>query len=130
MANLANYKEYLLKVTPFSEPKIATGKEAIATMLSRIILLEPGTNPLHPTMGVGLVSKYRFLDSEDKKLRLKTDISKQVEMFLPQYQLIDVDLEYNQDKTVDIKIIIDDALFIYDSSEIIPITLSNIISNK
>lgn len=129
MANLYNYKEYLLKVTPFSEPKIATGKEAIATMLSRIILLEPGTNPLHPTMGVGLVSKYRFLDSEDKKLRLMSDIRKQVETFIPEYQIIDVDLEYNSDKTVDIKIIIDDTLFIYDSSEIIPISLSNIMES-
>lgn len=129
MANLANYKEYLLKVTPFSEPKVATGREAIATMLSRIILLEPGTNPLHPTMGVGLVSKYRFLDSEDKKMRLKNDISKQVETFLPEYQLIEVDLEYSSDKTVDIKIMIDDAIFIYDSSEIIPISLSNIIAS-
>lgn len=129
MANLANYKEYLLKVTPFSEPKVATGREAIATMLSRIILLEPGTNPLHPTMGVGLVSKYRFLDSEDKKMKLKNDISKQVETFLPEYQLIEVDLEYSSDKTVDIKIMIDDAIFIYDSSEIIPISLSNIIAS-
>ena len=129
MANLANYKEYLLKVTPFSEPKVATGREAIATMLSRIILLEPGTNPLHPTMGVGLVSKYRFLDSEDKKMRLKNDISKQVETFLPEYQLLEVDLEYSSDKTVDIKIMIDDAIFIYDSSEIIPISLSNIIAS-
>ena len=129
MANLANYKEYLLKVTPFSEPKVATGTEAIATMLSRIILLEPGTNPLHPTMGVGLVSKYRFLDSEDKKLKLTTDIRRQVETFLPEYQLIDVELEYSSDKTVDIKIMIDETIFIYDSSKIIPISLSNIIES-
>lgn len=123
------YKEYLLSTTSFNEPKIVTGKEAVATMISRIIMLEPGTNPLHPTMGVGLASKYRFLSSSTIETSLKNDISNQIEQFLPDYQLVNVELVYNEDKTVDINIQIDDTVYVYDSSESVPITLSTILNN-
>ena len=59
MAN-SEYREYLLDMNNFDQPEILKDKAAIAALLTRLILLEPGTNPLFPTMGVGLVSKYRY----------------------------------------------------------------------
>lgn len=128
MAN-STYKEYLLSTTAFKEPAIVTGKKAVATMISRIIMMEPGTNPLHPTMGVGLASKYRFLSSPTIETSLKNDIARQIEQFLPNYQLANVELVYNEDKTVDINIQVDDTVYIYDSSESVPITLSSILND-
>ena len=128
MAN-STYKEYLLSTTTFKEPAIVTGKKAVATMISRIIMMEPGTNPLHPTMGVGLASKYRFLSSPTIETSLKNDIARQIEQFLPNYQLANVELVYNEDKTVDINIQVDDTVYIYDSSESVPITLSSILND-
>ena len=71
------YKEYVLSTNSFKKPKVLTGKTAIATLLVRIILLEPGTDPLQPEMGVGLVSKYRFLNGP-LEVDLKNDIKSQV----------------------------------------------------
>ena len=56
MANSnSTYREYLLSMDNFGRSKILTDEEAIAALLTRLILLEPGTNPLMPAMGVGIV---------------------------------------------------------------------------
>ena len=57
MAENSTYRDYLLDVNNFEMPKIFNDQQAIAALLTRLILLEPGTNPLFPTMGVGLVSR-------------------------------------------------------------------------
>ena len=45
------FKEYLLSVNNFNEPAALEGKQAIGLLLVRLILMEPGTDPLHPDMG-------------------------------------------------------------------------------
>ena len=52
-------REYLLSVTPLKRPKVLEGEEAIAMDLLRLILLNPGSDPLHPDMGVGIIN-YRY----------------------------------------------------------------------
>ena len=47
-------------------------------------------------------------------------------MFLPDADCTNVELIYNDDKTIDIEITIDDDIFVYKSSEMIPITLQTI----
>lgn len=123
-----NYKEYVLSVDSFKQPKIINDRDAIGLLLTRLILMEPGTNPLHPTMGVGIISKYRFLSSQDMERNLKSDISNQIQTFCPEFIATDVRLEYQQDKTVDIHIYIEDTIYVYDSSRIVPLTLSDIAS--
>ena len=119
------YREYLLDTDNFNKPMVLEDKQAIAALLTRLILLEPGTNPLFPTMGVGLVSKYRYL-FKDSESKLKDDIRNQISMFLPDADCTNVELIYNDDKTIDIEITIDDDIFVYKSSEMIPITLQTI----
>lgn len=118
----AIYREYLLDTNNFEEPRILTDQQAIAALLTRLILLEPGTNPLFPTMGVGLVSKYRYM-MQDKESALKNDIKNQIATFLPQANCTNVKLIYNSDKTIDIEITVDNTVFVYQSNKLIPIQL-------
>ena len=119
------YREYLLDADNFNKPMVLEDKQAIAALLTRLILLEPGTNPLFPTMGVGLVSKYRYL-FKDAEPKLKEDIRNQIATFLPEADCTNVNLVYNDDKTIDIEITVDDTVFVYQSSKMIPITLETI----
>ena len=118
-------REYLLDIDSFNKPRILGDQEAMASLLTRLLLLEPGTNPLFPEMGVGLVSKYRFLYPGDDS-QLKQDIRDQISMYLPEASMQEVNLIYNEDKTVNIEIDIDENQFIYDSSIMVPITLADI----
>lgn len=122
MEDQSTYRDYLLDINNFENPAILKDQEAIAALLTRLILLEPGTNPLFPTMGVGIVSNYRYM-MQDKEQELKDDIKNQIEMFLPEAECTNVNLVYNPDKTIDIEITVDDTVFVYQSSKLIPITL-------
>jgi len=119
------YREYLLDTNNFEQPRILEDQQAIAALLTRLILLEPGTNPLFPTMGVGLVSKYRYM-MQDKENQLKNDIKNQIATFLPQANCTNVNLIYNNDKTIDIEITVDNTVFVYQSSKLIPIQLQDL----
>lgn len=119
------YREYLLDTNNFEQPRILEDQQAIAALLTRLILLEPGTNPLFPTMGVGLVSKYRYM-MQDKENQLKNDIRDQIATFLPQANCTNVNLIYNNDKTIDIEITVDNTVFVYQSNKLIPIQLQDL----
>ena len=117
--------ECLLDVDPFGKPAVLTNEEAIALLLTRIIMMEPGTNPLCPTMGVGLVSNFRYKFPADDA-EIKRTISDQLATFLPDHQATKIEFIYNNNKTVDIKITVDNIDFIYDSAQLVPLTLSEV----
>ena len=48
--------EFSFSVDDFENPKTYKDAEAIATLLVRLLILEPGTFQSHPDMGVGLYS--------------------------------------------------------------------------
>ena len=81
--------EYAFNVDEFENPKVYSDTDAIAILLSRLLLLEPGLFQSHPEMGVGLVSKYRYQLS-DKLPDLTADFRKQIEKYLPQFQGVEV----------------------------------------
>lgn len=107
-------REYLLSVDEFSNPQVVEGKSAIALLLSRLILLEPGSDPLHPDMGVGL-RKYRFNSNKDNLQTLQSAIEKQVDTYLPSFQGSEVQLILNDDKTMNINITVGDTTYVYSS---------------
>lgn len=76
--------EFCMSVDDFLNPVVLKNEEAIATLLSRLILLEPGTIQSHPDMGVGIISRYRYSNVEEAR-KLKADIQQQVSKFLPDY---------------------------------------------
>ena len=84
-------KESTMTVNSFNEPLDYKNRDAIALLLLRLLLLEPGTNNSHPEMGVGIVSKYRFSMDDDLE-ELKTDIKNQIATYLPEFIVHNVDL--------------------------------------
>lgn len=76
-------KEYLLSTNVYLEPEIAKDADAYAILLVRLLLLEPGTNPLHPDMGVGIGPKYRFILDSDIPL-LQSRIQSQISTYMPE----------------------------------------------
>ena len=61
MANSGILKEYSMSVNDFNQPADAKGKKAIGVLLVRLLLMEKGTDPMRPDMGVGIVSRYRYM---------------------------------------------------------------------
>lgn len=124
-------KEYLLSTNEYMEPAVVKGSTAYAVLLTRLLLLQPGTNPLHPAMGVGLGPKYRFI-SEDDIPNLQTHIQEQIDTYLPTEFLsstkVLLTLKENS-KYLIITIIADDTKFVYDTENSnTPIELSDLIS--
>lgn len=120
-------REYLFSVNEFNEPAKLTEKAAIGLMLVRLIMMDPGSNPLHPTMGVG-IRKYRYGVNNTEELRKA--VQSQIETFLPCFQNARVAIIITPDKICNIEITINDVVYVYDSKVApIPITLENIKNN-
>ena len=124
-------KEYLLSTNEFLEPKVAEGSDAYGILLTRLLLLQPGTNPLHPAMGIGLGPKYRFI-SEDDMAMLQSRIQEQVNTYLPSDFMnvvkAYVELKPNS-KYLQITIFADDTKYVFDTEDSsTPIELSDLVS--
>lgn len=120
-------REYLLTTNKFKEPSVVTGSNAIGLLLMRLIMMEPGTDPLHPEMGVG-IGNYRY--TMDKEEDLRSRIESQISTYLPYFSDAIVSLVYCPDHTVNIEISMNDVTYVYDSSEApTPITLEDVTSN-
>ena len=76
--------EYFLGTNEFNRPTVYTDVDATYTLLIRLILLDPGTYPTHPKMGVGLVSRYRYAKESDLS-QLGIDIEEQIATYLPNF---------------------------------------------
>lgn len=109
-------QEMLLSVDSFKKPQVLEGKDAIGILLVRLIQLEPGTISSRPTMGVGLLSNYRYCD-EDKALELKDHIRDQISIFLPEYQGVQVAVQLNEGGQLIIEITIDGTLYKYETEQ-------------
>ncbi len=122
-------KEYLLTTNEFLVPDHVEGSDAYGLLLLRLLLLQPGQNPLHPAMGVGLGPKYRFITEDDMNM-LQDRVQDQINTYLPN-EFIDKTKVYMEIKpTHYLKIIIvaDDNSFVYDTEDSdTPIELSDLI---
>lgn len=106
-------REYTFGVDNYNKPNCVTGNNAIGTRLMELIMMEPGDDPLHPDMGVGLKT-FRFgINNLDK---LKERVESQIATYLPFYQNVNVTLIQTPDKICNIEIILGDTTYIYDSS--------------
>ena len=116
-------REYVLKTDEFKTPVVLENQQAIAILLMRLILLDPGSDPLHPDMGVG-IRRYRYAMGKEEELKQR--ISDQISQYLPCFPAGNVEFEITSDKLINIKITIDNTVYVYDSAEApIPITLED-----
>ena len=118
-------REYLMSVNKINEPIVERKQRAIALLLLRLILLDPGSDPLHPNMGVG-IRKYRFSVNTLEELRSR--ISDQISTYLPDFLASEINIVINSDRTCNVEITIDDTIYTYDSKTApVPITLTDMI---
>lgn len=121
----STYREYNLDVDEYHRPKMVIDNEAIAQRIVRLILLEPGTNPLHPEMGVGLVSHFRYILTSQLP-ELKRRIMSQISQWYPEGSGADIDFAIGNDHILRIKISLEDSVFTYDTSDGTAITVSDL----
>lgn len=110
---MVKQREYLFSVDEFNRPVVMTKQKAIALILVRLILLDPGSNPLHPDMGVG-IRQYRYTMNTLGKLRQR--VEDQIETYLPMYRGAKVSLDITPDKLCNIQIQVDDTMYVYESA--------------
>lgn len=109
--SLSNLREYTLSIDEFGKPKILTDNDAICIKLIEIGMLEPGTYPDHPYMGLGIRSRYRYTTDADLE-NLKTDYKNQVETYLPELKIADLNIYYGEnDLMIHINIQIDNVVY-------------------
>lgn len=117
-------REYSFSVDKFNKPVVVNDQVAIGTRLMELIMMEPGDDPLHPDMGVGLRTfRYGINNLEE----LRSRVQSQIETYLPFYQNVNIAIIQTPDKVCNIEISIGDMRFIYDSNNTSkPITLDDI----
>ena len=76
-------KEHVLGLNDFNMPRVFNENDSNYILLIRLILLEPGKFQSHPTMGIGIKSRYRFNNNEDFMDSLRSDLRNQINKFLP-----------------------------------------------
>lgn len=117
-------KEYLFSVDRFNKPEVVTKHRAVGLLLIRLILLDPGADPLHPDMGVG-IRRYRYAVGKLQELRNR--VEEQISTYLPCFPFTEVEIIQTPDHLCNIEITINEITYVYNSSEApVPISLEDI----
>lgn len=104
--------EYTMSVDEAKKPVILTGKDAVGSQLVQLLLLEPGTNPLFPNMGVGINNwMYSFAGDLNE---LKRTINSQISLFLPVYRGVPVQVYLDDNNNLKVDFEIDGTLYRYE----------------
>lgn len=101
---------HVLSLNDFNMPRVFKASDSAYVHLIYLILLEPGKYQSHPNMGVGLRSKYRHNNDDNFLTDLKSNITTQVNKYLP--ELIDVEVSLTQKNEI-LGIIIDTSTGTY-----------------
>ena len=107
---MQTFTDHLFTTSTFNKPLVIKDKDAILTLVCRLILLEPGTISIAPEAGVGLVSKYRYMNSETI-VDLEENIEDQINRFLPYFTQVDVNISLQENKILLIELDIDDSIY-------------------
>lgn len=107
----AKYTEHSLSVNEFGQPSVLTDQYAVPVKLIELLLLNPGTYPTKPDMGVGLIRNYRYTFMDNLQ-DLQTEIENQISTYLPEFTSVEVRL-YTEDPTKQllIGISVDDSAY-------------------
>lgn len=110
--------EFSFSVDDFKSPKVYKNPKAVAVLLTRLLLLEPGTIQSHPEMGVGLYSNFMYGMEGATASSLKSSIQKQITTYLPDFQSLNVSV-VQKENTLYITIEIDGYVygFVYNADK-------------
>lgn len=89
--NTGAYKEHTLSINEFNRPLEFYGPKAIITKIIELIMMNPGTYPTRPYMGVGLIKNYRntFMRNIGE---IQEVINNQIQTYLPEFSGVHVTL--------------------------------------
>lgn len=117
-------REYVFSTDSFNKPTVVEDQPAVGLRLLELIMMEPGSNPLHPDMGVG-IRNYRY--GINTLTDLEKRIGDQIRTYLPMYQLENVALIRTPDKILNIEIKVEGATYQFNSANTDnPISLEDI----
>lgn len=106
-------KEYLYTINKFKEPQVVKDSVAVGLRIAELLDMNPGTDPLHPDMGVG-IRQYRY--GADILSSLKDRIQTQIETYLPMYQFVSVAVVRAPDKSLNVEVNVDGVVYEYASN--------------
>ena len=108
--------DHVVSTNEFKRPVVLKNSMAIGSILLKLLLMDPGTNPLYPKMGVGLGHKYRFISADDIDI-IKSDIENQINTYLPTDIAMQssVILKIGDRKFLKVIIVIDGNSYSYDT---------------
>ncbi|ALN97966.1 putative baseplate protein [Bacillus phage vB_BpuM-BpSp] len=91
--------ELLLEKNNFGSNASRKKLEALAQTIQNIIIIERGTYPNQPELGVG-IENYQFEFSDDITMNeLKSSISNQIERFIPNNDIVDFEINTIKNKS-------------------------------
>lgn len=91
MASESEKKELVLGVNSFDKPAEAIGVNAWVKLVTNLLFMRKGTYPSEPNMGVE-IQKYEFSFIDDIKEELESEITSQIQTYLPSVPLDAVNL--------------------------------------
>lgn len=129
---MAEEIDYLMSVDMFNNPAVINGERAQALKIVRLILMNPGSDPLHPNMGVGL-KRYRYaLNAGGNKEKnglndLAEKTKEQIDQYLPHLRASSsVNFTITVEHILSIEITVNNTMFIYSPDDsIYPDDISN-----
>lgn len=119
-------KDYFFSINKFNKPLEAKNEDAIATLLIRLFLLNPGEIQSHPEMGLGIPKLWRYSKVEDLP-ELKNQIIHQINTYLPQLVATNVTLDTDPDeKQLIISVSINKIIYKFTTDDDKGITLADL----
>lgn len=109
-------REYHLSVNEFNQPKKSEKNDAIGVLLIRLILMEPGTNPNRPGMGLGIASRFRY-GLETNIPDIVDELKYQINTYLPEFKDVSVDIKMGDNKELIFDIGIENEFYKYSTSQ-------------
>ena len=101
---------HVLSLNDFNRPRVYKETDSAYIEIVRLILLEPGKYQSHPSMGVGIRSRFRHNNDENFLANLQTEITNQITKYLP--ELTQVSVSVSMKETI-LGIVIDTATSTY-----------------
>lgn len=120
-------REYISSIDRYNKPVVLEDQQSIGYRLMELIMMNPGDNPLHPEMGVGL-RDYRY--GINTITDLEQRIYDQIDTYLPMYRIANVALFLSPEKILSVEIVIGDTTYVYDTNDTgNPVRLDDIEAN-
>lgn len=90
--------------------------------------MKPGTDFLHPEMGVDIIGRYRYCEENDIE-DLQEEINNQINTYFPNYNTVSVSVNFENSNIIS-KININDTLYTFSSNDSTVRTLDSLLDNN